>query len=148
MNREGLDGSIGFLMGVTYRKLSHLLLQRLKDYDITPEQWSVLYRIQEMDGCIQKEIAERSGKDKPTTTRILDALEAKGLVRRKIGENDRRSFRITITDKGKELIRQTEPIEKKAVQDAAAGLSDGEIETLLRLLRHIGDNVDGLSGKE
>lgn len=147
MSGEGLNGSLGFWLGVTYRKLSNLLLQRFKEHDITPEQWSVLFRIQEMDGCIQKEIAERSGKDKPTTTRILDALEAKGLVRRKIGENDRRSFCVNITDKGRDLLRETEPIEKQTVRDAAAGLSDDDIATLLRLLRHIGDNVDELSGK-
>ncbi|MDF2815290.1 MAG: transcriptional regulator [Paenibacillus sp.] len=140
--------SAGFNLGVTYRKISQLFTLRLKSHDITPEQWIVLYCIGENDGMIQKEIAELAGKDRPTTTRILDALEAKGFIIRNKGLTDRRSFLIGMTEKGQELIRQTIPIERQAVEDATQGITSEEYAQLLSILKRIGENVDRLSEKE
>ncbi|CAG7627148.1 Transcriptional regulator SlyA [Paenibacillus solanacearum] len=146
--RSILDGSAGFLMGATYRKISQLFLQRLKPYDITPEQWLVLYCVHEHNGMIQKDIAAKSSKDKPTTTRILDMLESKGFVTKQPGLSDRRSFVVHATDKGKALIAATEAIERKAVEDATAGINAEEYELLIGLLHRIGDNIDRLNDKE
>ncbi|CAG7646612.1 MarR family winged helix-turn-helix transcriptional regulator [Paenibacillus allorhizosphaerae] len=147
-NRSILDSSAGFLMGATYRKISQLFMQRLKPYDITPEQWLVLYCVGEQKGMIQKDIAAKASKDKPTTTRILDMLESKGLVIKQPGQSDRRSFIVHTTDKGKELIAQTEAIERKAVEDATAGMSTDEYNLLIGLLHRIGENIDHLNAKE
>jgi DNA-binding MarR family transcriptional regulator len=97
---------------------------------------------------IQKEIANRACKDKPTTTRILDALESKGLITKQTGPSDRRSFLVYATEKGRQLIAQTEDIEKKTVEDATSGLSKTEYDQLIALLRRIGDNIDNLTDKE
>ncbi|RNB90711.1 MarR family transcriptional regulator [Brevibacillus fluminis] len=132
-------------MGVIYRKISNLLMHRLKEHDITPEQWAVLYRVSEREGMIQKEIAERAGKDRPTTTRILDALEAKGFVVKQAGEQDRRSFLVFSTEKGRALIEQIVPIEKQTIADATDGISTADVELLHRLLRQIGENIDRLT---
>lgn len=142
---SSLDRSIGFLMGVTYRKLSNLLLQRLRNYDITPEQWSVLYRIFEQEGSIQKDLAVRSGKDKPTTTRILDTLEAKGLIEKRADSQDRRSTLIFMSDKGTRLIKETVSIEQQVIQDATAAISAAEHELLIELLLRIGDTINELT---
>lgn len=147
-NSSILDRSAGFMMGVTSRKMTQLFMQRLKPYDITPEQWMVLYCIQEKDGMIQKEIASRACKDKPTTTRILDALESKGLITKQTGPSDRRSFLVYATEKGRQLIAQTEEIERTAVKDVTSGLSKTEYDQLISLLRRIGDSIDHLTDKE
>ncbi|MFC5648346.1 MarR family winged helix-turn-helix transcriptional regulator [Paenibacillus solisilvae] len=143
-----MDRSIGFLMGVTYRKLSNLLLQRLRNYDITPEQWSVLHRIYEQEGTIQKDLALRSGKDKPTTTRILDTLEAKGLIKKQPDASDRRSTLIFMSVKGSRLIAETVSIEQQVIKDATAGISDEEHNLLIDLLLRIGDTISGISDQQ
>jgi DNA-binding MarR family transcriptional regulator len=143
--KSSLDDSIGFLMGVTYRKLSNLLHQRLKQYDITPEQWAVLSRVREQEGLIQKELAARSGKDKPTTTRILDALESKQLITKKPDTSDRRSLLVYITEKGNSLIEQTISIERQTLADATVGISKSDHDLLIQLLLQIGNNVNQLT---
>ncbi|MFD1955650.1 MarR family winged helix-turn-helix transcriptional regulator [Paenibacillus thailandensis] len=148
MKYTSLDDSIGYLLGISYRKLTNLLQHRIRSYDMTPEQWSVLYRINERDGLIQKEIAERSGKDKPTTTRILDLLEAKGYIVKKPGEKDRRAFLVYITEAGKEVVAAITPIEKQLVEEATVSLSDNEYAYLLELLARIDAAVDKLTEKE
>ncbi|BBH24751.1 transcriptional regulator [Paenibacillus baekrokdamisoli] len=143
-----LDESVGFLMGVTYRKLTNFLLQRLKNYDITPEQWAVLVRVREQEGLIQKELAARSGKDKPTTTRILDTLESKQYITKKPDKSDRRSFLIYMTEKGNTLIEQTLPIERQTLVDVTAGFSKSEYDMLIQLLLRIGENLNQLTKED
>ncbi|MFK7694531.1 MarR family winged helix-turn-helix transcriptional regulator [Paenibacillus sp. HJGM_3] len=145
LNGTVFEQSVGFQLGVTYRKISHLFTQRLKPYNITPEQWIVLYTVCLQDGMMQKEIAELTEKDRPTTTRILDALEAKGLVHKTAGESDRRSFHVYGSESGRTLLEQTVPIERQTVEDATAGLSSEEHVLLLQLLRRIGGTLDSES---
>ncbi|WP_410769046.1 MarR family winged helix-turn-helix transcriptional regulator [Fontibacillus sp. BL9] len=143
MTTEDQNGSlaIGFIMGVTYRKIASLLQKELKAYDITPEQWSVLHQIDRSEGMIQREIAARTGKDKPTTTRILDHLENKGLVYKQTGQQDRRSFLVYSTERGKALIRDTLRIEEGVTEEVKACLSAEEYVMLTELLLRINDHV-------
>lgn len=140
--------TLGFLMGTTYRKVSLLFQNGLKEYDITPEQWSVLFQIDRTEGLIQKEIAKRSGKDKPTTTRILDHLESKGLVYKRTGEKDRRSFKVYITDKGRALVKETVPVEDKVTEEIMNCISSEEYEVLMELLLRINNHVDQITDGE
>lgn len=140
--------TLGFMMGTTYRKLSALFQNGLKEYDITPEQWSVLFQVDRTEGLIQKDIAKRSGKDKPTTTRILDHLEGKGLVYKRTGENDRRSFKVYITEKGRALIKETFPIEDQVTDEIMNCISSDEYELLMGLLLRINNHIDQINDGE
>lgn len=136
--------AIGFIMGVTYRRIASVLHHRLKEYDITPEQWSVLNQIDRSEGMIQKEIGERTGKDKPTTTRILDHLESKGLVYKQTGKHDRRSFMVYSSERGKALIQETLPIEEGVTEEVKCCLSEEEYGLLTELLLRINDHMGQL----
>ncbi|WP_206098471.1 MarR family winged helix-turn-helix transcriptional regulator [Paenibacillus montanisoli] len=129
--------SAGFAIGLAYRKLSALLQQRLGEYDITTEQWSVLNQVYRTPGMIQKDIADRVGKDKPTTTRILDLLERKGLVLKQAGQQDRRSFLVFCTEQGASAMRETAPIEESVTADVRACMSDEEYALFMNLLMRV-----------
>ncbi|WCK53405.1 MarR family transcriptional regulator [Aneurinibacillus sp. Ricciae_BoGa-3] len=132
---------MGFIIGQTYRKIIQLLFHRLKDYGITPEQWTVLYRISQEDGINQKEIAVRTGKDQPTTARILDVLYKKGFVQKEMSTADRRAFLVFLTDKGKTIVEQTIPIEKSVIGDLVSGINSSEIELVKKVLIQMGENL-------
>ncbi|MDG0789852.1 MarR family transcriptional regulator [Cohnella ginsengisoli] len=146
MSREGLEGSLGFTTGLVYRRMSNRLMQRLKPYDITPEQWSVLYYASRSEGQIQRELGERAGKDKPTTTRIVDHLVRKGWVVRRPDHADRRAIFIEATAEGRRLIDETAPIEAAVLSEVTACLTSEENETLLDLLHRVGKHIDQLKG--
>ncbi|QJC50976.1 winged helix-turn-helix transcriptional regulator [Paenibacillus albicereus] len=132
-----LDDSIGFLLGAAYRKVSLTLLQQLRDWDITPEQWAMLARICERGGRIQRELGELTGKDKPTTTRILELLEAKGLIVKRADPKDRRSQRIYATEQGERLLAETTPVERAALDIGLGALLEEERAQLRALLQRI-----------
>ncbi|ANS75851.1 hypothetical protein AWM70_15690 [Paenibacillus yonginensis] len=139
---KGLDESLGFVLGVAYRKVAQLFQHQLKDHNLTPEQWAVLYRISEEEGMIQREIGKRAEKDKPTTTRILVALEQKGLIHKVGGTEDRRSFRVYSTPEGKTKVQEIEPLERAAMKEASADLSEEEYKLLIGLLRRVIRNAE------
>ncbi|MDG0813274.1 MarR family winged helix-turn-helix transcriptional regulator [Cohnella rhizosphaerae] len=145
MAREGLEGSLGFTTGLVYRRMSNRLMQRLRAYDITPEQWSVLFYASQSAGLIQRELGERAGKDKPTTTRIVDHLVRKGWVVRRQDHADRRAIYIKATDAGRQLIEETKPIEEAVLAEVTSCLTDEEHETLLVLLHRLGKHLDRLN---
>ena len=108
----------------------------LEPYDITAQQYNVLriLRGSGEQGLPTLEIAQRMIEHAPGVTRLLDRLEAKGLVRRERCPEDRRQVLCWLTAAGTELVeRLDEPIDS-ADAEAVAMLGPEEQERLLRLL--------------
>ncbi|MCM3039861.1 MarR family transcriptional regulator [Paenibacillus motobuensis] len=137
--------TLGFTMGVTYRKLSMYLQHRLKPFDITPEQWSVLLEVDSAEGLIQKEIAERTSKDHPTTTRILDQLESKGLVYKQKGKQDRRSYLVFSTEKARPIIEAGKGYEQEMRSELLECVTEQEYEVMMELLHRIDHHFSGVN---
>lgn len=138
------ERSIGAILGITYRRMSQLLMNRLKDYDITPEQWSVLHQIYREEGLNQKEIALRSAKDQPTTARLMDVLDRKGWARRAPSAQDRRAYLLYLTDAGRTLMEETLPIEKQISSEFLKGIDERDFAYFMTILRQIQANITEL----
>ncbi|SDM98060.1 DNA-binding transcriptional regulator, MarR family [Fictibacillus solisalsi] len=140
--------SIGFLMNQTSRKIIHLLMHRFREYDVTPEQWSVLYQLHKEGGINQKELARRTAKDQPTTARILDLLIKKALIQKQMSENDRRAFIVSLSDKGREITEQIAPIEESTMSEVVAGLEPKHVEQIKQWLHQMNENIDAAMNRK
>ncbi|MCG7382658.1 MarR family transcriptional regulator [Paenibacillus sp. ACRRY] len=136
-----LEQSVGFMLGFTYRKAAALLATRFKPYDITTEQFSVLFNIDKGEGVNQKEVAHRVLKDQPTTARIIDLLEKKGWVERRTSEQDRRAYLLYLTAEGKALIDILVPIEREMNKELAEGIPEDQMEAFKHTLSLINRNL-------
>ncbi|HET9212993.1 MAG TPA: MarR family transcriptional regulator [Thermoanaerobaculia bacterium] len=108
----------------------------LEPHDITLQQYNVLRILRGAgeQGLPTLEIAERMIEQAPGVTRLLDRLEAKGLVRRQRCAQDRRQVLCWLTPAGLELVeRLDEPVDA-ADAEAVAMLTPEEQEKLLRML--------------
>lgn len=83
------------------------------------------------------EIGERMIEEAPGVTRLLDRLEAKGLVRRQRCTSDRRLVHCWITDPGLELLTRIDPLLNDADNQVVAHLSDEEQVALIHLLERV-----------
>ena len=101
-----------------------------------------MYRLREEDGINQKELALRSAKDQPTMTRILDNLVKKGWIEKKLSDQDRRAYIVTLTANGREWIEKAIPTEAKAVADIFAGLPPEKLAFSREILLEINENID------
>ncbi|WJH34659.1 MarR family transcriptional regulator [Paenibacillus sp. CC-CFT747] len=133
----------GYLTAMASRVMVRSLTLSLKPYDLTPEQWTVLKRLAEEDDITQKELALRSDKDQPTITRILDILERKQFISRKPNGEDRRSYRILITGKGREHQELVRPLlEEQFESKLLNGISPEHLEIFKSVLFQMMDNLE------
>ncbi|WP_110954990.1 MarR family winged helix-turn-helix transcriptional regulator [Anaerosinus massiliensis] len=136
-----LDDSLGFILNKVNTKLKNELLQRLKDHDITPEQWAILSCLWEREGVTPKDLADMTFKDKPNTNRILEKLAIKGLVVRKTHPVDKRAFQIYLTDSGRTLREQLIPKVTNLLDKATIGLEKQKVLELKKMLNQIYENI-------
>jgi MarR family transcriptional regulator, organic hydroperoxide resistance regulator len=115
----------------------HRFLARIVEpHGITLQQYNVLRILRGAgeDGLPTLAIGERMIEQAPGITRLLDRLEAKGLVRRSRCAQDRRQVLCWLTEPGRRLLAGLDgPMD--ALDDGALGmLTAAEVETLIRLL--------------
>jgi DNA-binding MarR family transcriptional regulator len=99
-----------FRLGAITRKISREYNTRFLEFGITLGQSFVLFDLLEHDGAGIKDIAGRVQLDSPAVTGLVDRLSRQGLVERIDDPSDRRSVKILLTEKGKELAGRLLPI--------------------------------------
>lgn len=136
-----LDDSLGFILSRTNTKFKNRLFQRFKEYDITPEQWSVLNCLWAQEGVTPKELADSIFKDKPNTNRILEKLEMKELIVRKPHPVDKRAYQIFLTNQGWALKDELVPKAMQLLEEATIGIEECKVEEMKKLLNQMFDNL-------
>jgi DNA-binding MarR family transcriptional regulator len=82
----------------------------------------------------QVELAERVLLSNSGLSRLVDRIEAKGLVERKNCPSDRRSFFVTLTDEGAEMLERMWPVYARGVAEdflPALGSNECEVRQML-----------------
>jgi DNA-binding MarR family transcriptional regulator len=111
------------------------LTRRFRRYGLSLSGFNALVILrQASDGVNPREIADRLLVTRAAVTAILDALEAKGLVRRDRSGNDGRMSLIAITAAGKKLLDGLLPEHFAAERAMASALGANEKELLISLL--------------
>jgi DNA-binding MarR family transcriptional regulator len=86
------------------------------------------------EGLCRNEVAERLLNRMPDATRLLDRMEAAGLVTRERSSEDRRLVRTQITKKGRQLVDSLdEPVEKEHERQLGH-MSEKQLRALIDLL--------------
>lgn len=126
------------------QSFNRVLVKNFKEngIELSREQWSVLAVLWENNGCSQQHIAEKSFRDRPSVTRLIDNMEKDGLVERKPDPNDRRSNLIFLTQKGKDLEDKIIPLVNKTVEESYQGISKENILTVKAVLQEIYSNLE------
>jgi MarR family transcriptional regulator, organic hydroperoxide resistance regulator len=108
----------------------------LEPYGITPQQFNVLRILRGAgpDGTPTLTIAERMIEEAPGITRLLDRLEAKGMVHRQRCPEDRRQVLCHATPEALDLLGKIDGAMNEADDDALGTLSDEDKMQLIRLL--------------
>ena len=100
-----VDKSIGYLIKLAHKQLVRNVDEQLQAYDLTAMQWVPLQIISAGRGDTVASCAREAGVDAGAMTRMLDRLEAKGLVYRNRSDDDRRVVNIKLTNKGRRIVK-------------------------------------------
>ncbi|MDB6062069.1 MAG: hypothetical protein JWM78_2172 [Verrucomicrobiaceae bacterium] len=146
-----LSESLGYLLKRTVAMFSNALDQELSRYDLTHQQFSILMILSECNCSTAADLARETCGDTGAITRMLDRLEAKGIVNRVRSQDDRRVINIELSDAGKQLVEKLPAVPINVMNRHLQGFDRSELETmkncLHRLLGNGGVTVPGSTNK-
>jgi MarR family transcriptional regulator, transcriptional regulator for hemolysin len=103
--------------------------------------WQVLRALSAGGHRTQADLAAAIGVRQPTLTHHLDALERAGLVTRERPEADRRVQSVSVTESGAQLFLRLRRAASSFDGRLRAGLDDGDVAELRRLLGQLAENA-------
>ncbi|AFS78290.1 HTH-transcriptional regulator, MarR family [Gottschalkia acidurici 9a] len=133
--------SIGRFNAAIYRNAQSVINHKLKDLKISSGQQDFFYAISKNEGISQKELSEYLYVDKSTTAKAVKNLVENKYVKRKHDENDRRIYRLYLTEKGKEVIPKIEATFLEILDVFTKDLTEKEKEQTLENLKKILNSI-------
>ena len=147
MNGGGMmvkTDEIGFHICLIDKKIGKYMNEGLKKYDLTKSQQDVLGYLHHTDKeiVIQKDIEEHFHISNPTVTGILNRLEQKGFIERKLDDRDKRTRIIVVTKK--ELALHDDIEKQMQIMESRFDeiLGEEKKAQLLQILKELVDNLE------
>jgi len=106
--------------------------------DLTTSQFGVLEALYHLGPLCQKELASKILKSSGNMTMVIDNLEKRALVRRERDNEDRRYYRIHLTDSGQTLMAELFPRHAATICREMNCLNDLEKIELSNLCKKLG----------
>src|SRR5688572_13205555 len=108
----------------------------MEPFGVTPQQYNVLRILRGAGsaGLPTLDIADRMIEQAPGITRMIDRLEAKKLVCRERGCDDRRQVLCRITSEGMELLERMDAPLKGHAESAVGGATEEQLTNLIAVL--------------
>jgi len=138
-----LERAIGFFINRAAYVMSEEAGSRFRalGYNLTTQDFGILFRLNKQDGLSQMQIADLMMRDKTTITRRLDGLVKKGLVERRMDENDRRKFCIHLTAMGIEAVKQLSEVVDGFQREVLSEISAEEKAMTIKVLQQITNKI-------
>jgi DNA-binding MarR family transcriptional regulator len=134
------EESVGYLLKRAHLSMLRSMDARMHPHELTGLQWGPLLLIAKGRGDTVAACAREAGVDASAMTRMLDRLEAKGLIRRSRSAADRRVVNIELTAAGHAATEQIPRELAGVLNHHLRGFSSAEFETLKDLLRRLERN--------
>lgn len=128
----------------TSERLSEGMVKLLKQADLTPTQYNALriLRGAGVEGASCTEISDRMVTRDSDITRLLDRLEARGLISREREAKDRRRIQTHITEQGLRLISELDGPVTESHRRQLGFLGEKKIASLIKVLDEIRNGLE------
>ncbi len=134
---ENFERDVMFLMHDVARLMRVEADRRARVNGMTRAQWSMLLRLAIKPGLSQKELADLLEVEPISVARMIDRLEASGLVERRADEHDRRVWRLHLrpeaTAQLEAINRQRQEMAHFSLDGVPPAVREAMIEGLIRM---------------
>ena len=138
------EASVAHLMRRVMTSIGQAVDRRLESLDLTNAQWVPLLKLHLGSAGTVAELARECGGDAGAMTRMLDRLEAKGLLKRVRSTGDRRVVNLELTEDGVQAAKQIPAVLCEVQNEHLAGFSKTEWLALKGYLGRMLDNGQAL----
>ena len=130
--------AFGALVSQTARRWRRAVDQKLQPFGLTEATWLPLLRVARAPAPMrQKDLAASLSLDGSSVVRLLDGLQAAGLIERREEADDRRAKAIVLTASGRKTVERVERVAREIRDQALADLTDQDVATTSRILQHV-----------
>jgi len=105
----------------------HVLSSALADLNLTAAEINALANLADRGALNVRELSAETGTRATTLTGVLDRLENRGYLTRELDATDRRSFRLPLTEAGREVAERVRSAVSDLERDTLARLSPTQI---------------------
>ena len=134
------EASLAYLLRRVIVSIGQAADRRLESLGLTNAQWVPLLKLHQGRGRTVAELARECTADTGATTRLLDRLEAKGLLRRVRSSEDRRVVNLELTAEGERAAEQIPAVLCEVHNAHLAGFSKDEWQALRGYLGRMLEN--------
>jgi DNA-binding MarR family transcriptional regulator len=110
-------------------------------FDLTRAQWRALKALRRREGLSQTELAEFLEMEPIAIGRVLDRLAAAGFVERRADPNDRRRWRLHLTERAHAVTDDMEVLAGELRGQALAGVRSADFKVFEQVLARIRANL-------
>jgi len=143
---EDRQRNFGFLLKEVSRRYVNRFEVRAAEIPLNLAQAKALVRLEKNEGVSQARLAELAEVDPMTMVRILDRMEAEGLLERRPDPADRRARCLYLTAKAKPILGEIWRLSDEIRAEIFAGVSQAEREQFMTVLQRLYDNISQLEG--
>ncbi|MCA0941307.1 MarR family transcriptional regulator [Yangia mangrovi] len=135
----------GFAFVTLARQWHRVVDKRLAEAGLSDATWRPLVHLAEGgDGISQRDLAARISLDTSTLVRLLDLLETRGFVERRVDPSDRRARRIHLTEEGRTELARIRAMLLQAERELLADIADDETSAMLDAFSRIAVRADAM----
>jgi MarR family transcriptional regulator, transcriptional regulator for hemolysin len=138
---EANSSTLDFLLHDVARLLRKRFEQHASGSGLTRSQWQMLTYLAQNEGINQSKLAELLDMEPITLCRIVDKLQACGLIERHPHPSDRRVWILRLTPAAHPKLMQIREFGDKTRGEALAGVSDIDGSHLLKTLLALKSNL-------
>jgi MarR family transcriptional regulator for hemolysin len=126
------------------RLLRNYIEHRAKGRGTTRAQWIVLFRLRQQEGLSQVDLADVLELQPISLVRLLDRLVEHGLLERRHDLRDRRTNRLFLTERGRQLVDDLDSLRDAIATDVLQDIPADSIQTSLETLIDVKDRIKSL----
>ena len=144
MSTSPYQGGVGYLIADLSRLFGRVFDRRSAHLGLTRVQWRALKRIHQNQGLSQAELADLLDMEPIAVGRVVDRLQKSGFVERRSDPEDRRVWRLHLLPQSTALMADIETVATSVREDCVAGVDPQELQTTLKVLAQIRENLSQL----
>lgn len=132
---------LGFTLEESARLYVRRVEERARDFALEPMACKTLLVLAENEGVTQQRLSELTMLEPVAIGRILERLEAKGLVKRRRRPGDSRARSVALTGEAVKILPRLWQAAKESLREALSGMSATEKRVLKDALRRVLQNL-------
>ncbi len=135
-----IDESVGYLVRKLANSFQRHIDAKMQARGLTHSQWGPLLLIANGKGDTASALARELGVDTGATTRMVDRLEAKGMLSRAYCDKDRRVMRLKLTEQGRAVTESIPDDLAEVLNHHLRGFTRDEMQLMKNNLRRMLEN--------